>query len=114
MKNKYIFITIVLFLLFEIIFSINNICFADIPTEDITLKKDEITVLEEPGNKILGLIKLVGVFVAVGATMVLGYKYMSGSIQEQAKYKEWTILYLIGIVLLFGIVGIVRIINNLL
>ena len=93
MKNKYIYITLVLILLFEIIFSINNICYANIPTDNISINKNEINIIEEPGNRVLGIIKVVGIFVAVGATMVLGYKFMMGSISEQAKYKETLILF---------------------
>lgn len=60
------------------------------------------------GNKVLGIIQVVGTIIAVIATMFLGIKYMMGSIQEKAQYKETMVPYVIGIVLLFTAVNILK------
>ena len=54
------------------------------------------------GNNVVGVIKLVGIFISLGAIMVIGVKYMMGSAEEKAEYKKVMIPYLIGAVLLFG------------
>lgn len=53
-------------------------------------------------NNIEGLLRTIGIFVAAGAMMVIGIKYMSGSIEEKANYKKTMMPYLIGCILLFG------------
>ncbi len=61
---------------------------------------------EEVGNLVLGIIKNIGTFIAVGVLMVLGIKYMLGSIEERASYKKSMLPYFIGAILLFGAVNI--------
>ena len=54
------------------------------------------------GDRITGIIKIVGIFVAVGALMAIGIKYMMGSAEEKAEYKKVMIPYIIGAVLLLA------------
>lgn len=53
-------------------------------------------------EKLVEVIRFIGTFIAVGAMMVIGIKYMAGSIEEKATYKKSMLPYLIGCVLLFG------------
>lgn len=48
------------------------------------------------------MIRLIGIFIAVGAMMIIGIKYMTGSIEEKANYKKTMMPYLIGCIFLFG------------
>ena len=64
------------------------------------------------GNKILGLIQVIGTFVAVGILMILGIKYMMGSAEEKASYKKSMVPYIVGAVLLFAAVNIVSMIYD--
>ncbi len=66
----------------------------------------DVEKVEDAGNIILGIIQVIGSFVAVGIIMVLGIKYMMGSIEERASYKKSMLPYLIGAVLLFSAVNI--------
>ena len=62
------------------------------------------------GNNIVGVIRVVGIIVAVVILLILGIKYMMGSAEEKADYKKSMIPYLVGAVLIFAsstIVGIV-------
>ncbi len=52
-------------------------------------------------ERILGVIQIVGTVVSVAMLMVIGIKYMTGSIEERAEYKESMKPYLIGAFLLF-------------
>lgn len=63
-------------------------------------------------NKILGMIKYLGVFLAVGILMFLGIKYMMGSAAEKAEYKKTMIPFVVGVVLLFAAALIIQIIQT--
>lgn len=56
----------------------------------------------DTGNRILGVIKVVGIFASIGILMIVGVKYMMGSAEEKAEYKKVMIPYIIGAILLFG------------
>ena len=65
------------------------------------------------GKTILAVINVVGVVVAVVALGILGLRYMFGSVEERANYKETLVPYIIGLVMLGGITTIVNIIYNI-
>ena len=58
--------------------------------------------LKTIGNSIATVVRNVGVVLAVIILMVLGIKYMLGSVEERAEYKKTMIPYLIGAVLIFA------------
>lgn len=57
--------------------------------------------LETKANNILGIIQAVGVVVSVVMLMGIGIKYMLGSVEEKAEYKETLKPYIIGAFVLF-------------
>lgn len=61
---------------------------------------------EQIGNAILGAIQAVGTVISVAMLMILGIKYMMGSIEERASYKKSMLPYFIGGILLFGAVNL--------
>ena len=63
-------------------------------------------------NKIIGLFQAVGNIVSVLALVLIGIKYMMGSIEEKAEYKETMIYYIIGAILVFAISNISAMIYN--
>lgn len=68
--------------------------------------------LQNMGNVIIGALRTVGSIVSVAVLAVLGIKYMVGSVEERATYKETMKPYLIGAVLVFAITNILGIIVN--
>lgn len=64
------------------------------------------------GNKIMGPIQLIGSLVSVVTIMIIGIKYMLGSVEEKAQYKETLGPYFLGAVLVFGITNVVSIIYD--
>ncbi len=76
-------------------------------------KTGENTTFIRIGNIILGTIRALGTVIAVVALMVIGLRYMFGSLEERANYKETMIPYLIGAVMLFTIPNILGIIYDL-
>ena len=67
----------------------------------------------EIGSKIVGVVMIIGTIVAVATLIVLGIKYMIGSVEEKAEYKKSMIPYLIGAVMVFSISTFLTIIMNM-
>lgn len=78
--------------------------------EGKTTSSEELTRITDT---ILGVIYYIGVFLSVGILMAVGIKYMTGSIEEKAQYKETMVPYIVGAVLLFGGINILKIIYDL-
>lgn len=69
--------------------------------------------LTDKAEKILGIIQVIGVVVSVITLMGIGIKYMLGSVEEKAEYKEVFKPYLIGAVLVFSATTIPQIIYQI-
>lgn len=65
--------------------------------------------LYDTGNIILGIFQAIGAGVAVIAALILAIKYMYSSPNEKADIKSKLIPFIIGGVLVFGAVSLVRI-----
>lgn len=57
--------------------------------------------LQEKAGAILGVIQTIGAVVSVIMLIVIGIKYMLGSVEEKANYKKTLVPYVIGAFLLF-------------
>lgn len=68
--------------------------------------------IETIAGKILGVLQTVGIVVAVVMLLVIGIKYMMGSVEEKSKYKTSMAPYLIGAVVVFATVNITKIIYD--
>ena len=66
----------------------------------------------DTGNKIITVIRTVGMIVAVVILMVLGIKYMMGSAEEKASYKKTMMPYIVGAILIFGASALAQVIYN--
>ena len=64
------------------------------------------------GSGILNLIQLIGVGMAVIASLVLGIRYLYSTSTEKAEIKNKLIPWIIGGVLIFGAVQIVKFIED--
>ena len=76
-----------------------------------TVKEEQ--KLKDIGNKIIGTIQVVGSIVSVIAIMIIGIRYMAGSVEEKAQYKETLGPYFIGAVLVFGITTVLKIVYDI-
>lgn len=114
MKNDRILKIIFIMVIFILGSFINTKIYARIDTSSIEISQGTKGEVVEQGNKILGVIKVVAIFCSVAGAMILGIKYMMGSIEEKSKTKEALILYLIGVILVFGITGIVNMVVKIL
>lgn len=61
------------------------------------------TKLTEKAGDILGIIQVIGTVVSVAVLVVLGIKYMLGSVEERAEYKQSFGKYILGAFFLFTV-----------
>ena len=77
---------------------------------DVDIGEDAIV---DKANVIIGVIKTIGIIISVLILVVLGIKYMVGSLEEKAEYKKTMIPYLIGAIMIFAIPQLAQIIYNI-
>ncbi len=74
------------------------------PTSDPDIYKPTNANSEKINSKvgpILGIIQNVGMIVSVISLMIIGVKYMLGSVEERADYKKTLLPYIVGAIILF-------------
>lgn len=71
------------------------------------------TELKDTSDFLYNLLLGIGIIVAVIVGSILGIKYMVGSAEEKAEYKETLIVYLIGCIVVFGAFGIWKIVVSI-
>ena len=65
------------------------------------------------GNVIIGYIQLIGSIFSVITLIVIGIKYMTGSVEDKAEYKKTMKPYIIGATIVFGITNLLGIISSI-
>lgn len=75
-------------------------------------KAGDATKVTTIGGKIINIIQVVGIVVAIAVVLIIGIKYMTGSVEQKAEYKKVMIPYIIGAVLLVAGTSIVKVIFN--
>lgn len=64
------------------------------------------------GGNILNILQIVGIVVGAIILVVLGLKYMMGSLEEKAEYKKSMIPLIVGIVVVMGATTIANLLVN--
>lgn len=100
----------IILILIVTVFSMATYSFARIDTSNVQISNTYIRDFETPGNKILGIVEVVGIICAVIGLMIIGIRYMTGSIEEKAEYKKTLPYYLLGMVLIGAITPLVKLI----
>lgn len=115
MKKKSCILLIILLLL---ILVVNNFSYADKVIEEKDFNKfvnsstaSSVKLIDMSG-RIVGAISTIGTVVSVVALVIIGMKYMLGSIDEKAEYKKVLLPYFIGAILVLSITTIPNIIFN--
>ena len=108
-KNKIIFI---FFIIMIVIASFMTMSYG-FEVDNINGKQTSIdSDLNNVGNSIIKIITTVGSIISVIVLVIMGIKYMMGSIEEKATYKKTMLPYVIGAVLLFAASTIASVIYN--
>lgn len=115
MKNKKV-LSLVTIILLVVMILIPTFVMASDPLENPDAYKPSGTIgtkaAQKAGN-ILNVITVIGIVVGVITLIVIGIKYMVGTVQEKAEYKKTMFSYIIGLVLLISVCSFVQIIYNL-
>ena len=112
MKKKTI-LTILTIMLFIIIFIPTHTAFAaGIDTSGISVSSSTQSEFDNVGKVILEAIQGIGVGISVIALVVIGIKYVFGSVEEKADYKASMIPYIIGVLFLALCTSIPNIVYN--
>ena len=116
LKNKKLLIVFTIVLFFTIIGCPMLVQALSDPTEDPgnwnPVLSNDLTLNRKIGN-VLGIVNVIGIVVAVIVLMVLGVKYMFGSVEEKADFKKSAILYVIGMLMLVSITTIANVIYKI-
>lgn len=107
-KRIIIFISVIFIIL---LFFMNNVYGFGI--NDLTGTEHEVATLKSTGNSIVKVISTIGVVISVVMLIILGIKYMMGSVEEKAEYKKTMIPYIIGVVFIVAISTILPIIAKI-
>ena len=116
MKKSMIKIISVLLIFFSI-FTINIVSNADVssmissftPNTDTQAASKVNTV----GQNVVGIIQVVGIAVSVGMLLILGMKYVKAAPDEKANIKQASVIYIVGAVVLFAAVNIVKLVYTM-
>lgn len=65
------------------------------------------------GKTIVTIVRTIGIIVALAGLMIIGIKYMMGSVEQRAEYKKSMIPYILGCVFIFMITWIVSTIASM-
>lgn len=99
MKNKKV-IRILLFFLIIMIMIINISNAMSIGT--LKGNTNDTADLQTMGDKVVRIVSTIGSISSVIVIIVLGIKYMLGSVEEKAEYKKTLVPFLIGAVFIFS------------
>lgn len=64
-------------------------------------------------NLIASTVRTIGIIISVITLSIIGIKFMLGSVEEKAQYKQTMIPWLIGAILVFAMTNVPMIIYNL-
>lgn len=77
---------------------------------------DGVVELQDASQKLISTIivaiRIVGTGIATIMLMVLGIKYIMGSVEEKAQIKKHAVVYVVGAVVLFGAMGLLGILQD--
>ncbi len=105
-------LTIILLAIVLVTFS-TNVFAAQLTPDSVTPIYGNTGGLENTAGKIMGMIRNIAVIASVVIIMILGVKYMLGSVEEKADYKKSFVPLVVGIVLVVAATSIASFIFNM-
>ena len=113
MKKTLKILSIILLAIILISFSTNVFC-AQLQPDSLTPNySGDSSKIQATAGKIMGMIRNISVIAAVIIIMILGVKFMLGSVEEKAEYKKSFMPLIIGIVLVVAATSIAAFIFNM-
>lgn len=81
-------------------------------SESYTDKTNTVTKVNEVTATIITSIRVIGIAVAIVMLLTVAMKYMTAAPGDKADIKKSAIQYVVGAIVLFGVVGILEIISR--
>ena len=78
--------------------------------EPSDLQDSDADVIINKSAVIVDVIRVIGIIVTVVSLILIGIKYMTGSIEDKADYKKSMITYLIGVFIFFALTQLLGIV----
>ena len=78
-----------------------------------SLPQDDQAAIDKVGQGIVKVLSTIGSICSVVVLIIIGIKYMLGSIEEKAEYKKNMLPYVIGAFLVFGASVVASVIYNI-
>lgn len=125
MKKELLIKILLVLMIFSLILMLNNCFFETTAASDaIFINPDDYEAdvngrvenadkVTDIANDIIGIIRIIGTILSVVVLVVIGIKYMIGSVEERAEYKKTMWPYLLGAILVFSITNILGIIVDI-
>lgn len=112
MKNKKIFVIIIIFILAIILFaSISRVQASDeIMDWNFSMEQQVPAKISEFAGIIIRFLRNASIIITVLVITILGVKFMLGSVQEKAEYKKAFINIIIGVVFITLVTSIIDVI----
>lgn len=79
------------------------------PYEPEELDETDAAGIGNYAGVLIGVVQIVGTMVSAATLIIIGIRYVIGSVEEKAEYKERMIPYIIGAVLIFGASNVVKV-----
>ena len=111
MKKTMKILTVLLLAIVLITFA-TNVFAAELDPAKLTPSYGNSDGLQKKAGQIMGMIRNVAIVASVIIIMVLGVKYMLGSVEEKAEYKKTLLPYIIGAALVFAASTIASVVFN--
>lgn len=78
-----------------------------------TLGYDDATYIFNKGGQVLKILRNIAAIVAVVTISIIGVRYMLGSVEQRAEYKQTMMPVVVGCILVGGLAGILTIIQSI-
>lgn len=105
---KKISLLLIIFEIFAVLFCITQSFAIQRIDTSIVIDPNKAREVEDIGNKIFGLVRIIGVFASVIVLMIVGIQYMYATAEEKAEKKKGLIYYVVGAALTLGIINITQ------
>ena len=124
MKNKIksLYLTLLLiFINFQNTYATTKATKATKATKGTTIEKfrgttptgDAANTIKSLGGKVIMIASTIGSIISILVLLIMGIKYMMGSVEERAEYKKTLLPYIIGAILVFAASSIAQIIYQI-
>lgn len=100
------------FVSFSSVYALTDEQIKDLDPKNDPIEDQDWYIFREKAGTVLGFIRNIGAIVSVIGIAVLGLRYMWGSLEQKANYKETMFPFIIGIAMTVGATVIITIVQS--